>query len=1222
MFGDLFEEDYSSVSNNHYGKGKKLKTKTLEPSAPREFTNLSGIRNQGGTCYLNSLLQTLHFTPEFREALFSLGPEELGSLEDKDKPDAKVRIIPLQLQRLFAQLLLLDQEAASTADLTDSFGWTSNEEMRQHDVQELNRILFSALETSLVGTSGHDLINRLYHGTIVNQVVCKDCKNVSEKQEDFLDLTVAVKNVSSLEDALWNMYVEEEVFDYDNLYHCGTCDKLVKAAKSAKLRKLPPFLTVSLLRFNFDFVKCERYKETSCYTFPLRINLKPFCEQSELDDLEYMYDLFSVIIHKGGCYGGHYHVYIKDVDHLGNWQFQEDKSNPDVNLEDLQSEKEIDDPLMILKAILLQEESNQIPVDQLGQKLLKKKGVSWNKKYRKQYGPLRKFLQLHSQMFQLSSDERTVSLLKDRSLQAESDFQRSDQKTSTSESPGLNDRPSCPHWFDINDAKVQPIKEKDIEQQFQGKESAYMLFYRKSQLQRPPEARANPRYRVPCHLLNEMDAANIELQMKRAECDSTNNSFELHLHLGPHYHFFNGALHPVVSQTESMWDLTFDKRKTLGDLRQSIFQLLEFWEGDMVLSIAKFVPAGLHVYQTLDGDDLTLCETEIADGEDIFVWNGVEVGGIQIPTGSDCEPLLLNVLHLGTSSEGEESQQLVESPHVFPSNAELGTVFAALSVPEGVVLINSTTSLGEESWTALAKEDLKKTFREQGLRNGSTVLIQDSNDDSSFLTKQGKWITSTNEIDWLQVKNLCQLESEEEQVKISATLNTVVFDIRTKAIKELKLMKELAENSCLRPIDRKGKLLCPVPDSYTLKEAELKPGSLLGLCPGKAPTSSQLFLFFAVGSDVQPGTEMEIIVEETVSVRGCLKIMLEKSGLSGDTWHLRKMDWCFEAGEPLCEEDATLKELMICSGDTLLLIEGKLPPLGFLKVPIWWYQPRGPWRHWHHQDQMDCTFAQGAPGDRQAEVSLHYLGDIEISEDATLGELKSQALTLPNFSEFPVPSPAFLRAWTVEYKRPGRLLRVHQQQLKEYKLGKRTEICLEPLQKEEHLGPQDVLLRTQMRLPGKRAYALPVDLVWDTARGWTAGSLRQRVANFCSLPVEKIEIAKYFPEKFEWLPISSWNQQITKKKKKKKQDNLQGAPYYLKDGDTIGIKNLLLEDDDDFSTDGDDAGRGQQELLALGRKQSHEALRVQSSDNVSGAEMPARPRGPEASLSIRVGSFR
>ncbi|XP_057601159.1 ubiquitin carboxyl-terminal hydrolase 40 isoform X6 [Hippopotamus amphibius kiboko] len=446
-------------------------------------------------------------------------------------------------------------------------------------------------------------------------------------------------------------------------------------------------------------------------------------------------------------------------------------------------------------------------------------------------------------------------------------------------------------------------------------------------------------------------------------------------------------------------------------------------------------------------------------------------------------------------------------------------------------------------------------------------------------------------------------------------------------------MMVTAENSCLRPIDRNGKLLCPVPDHYTLKEAELKMGSSLGLCPGKAPTSSQLFLFFALGSDIQPGTEMEIIVEETISVRDCLKMMLEKSGLSGDTWHLRKMDWCYEAGEPLCEEDATLKELMICSGDTLLLIEGKLPPLGFLKVPIWWYQPRGPFHHWKsHQEQTNGIFpqggvwradsTQGAPSDTHAEVSLHYLGDIEISEDATLGELKSQAMTLPSFSEFSIPSPAFLRAWTVESKRPSRLLRVHQQQLKEYKLGKRTEICLEPLQKEENLGPQDVLLRTQMRLPGKRAYALPSDLVWDTAQGWTAGSLRQRVADFYSLPVEKIEIAKYFPEKFAWLPVSSWIQQITKRKKKKKQDNLQGAPYYLKDGDTIGIKNLLVEDDGDFSTVRDDIGKEKQKEFALGRKKSQEALRVQSRDVFSDAEVLARPHGPEASLSIHVRSFR
>lgn len=52
----------------------------------------------------------------------------------------------------------------------------------QHDVQELNRILFSALEHSLVGTSGSTFIQQLYHGTIVNSIVCKDCGNISQRQ--------------------------------------------------------------------------------------------------------------------------------------------------------------------------------------------------------------------------------------------------------------------------------------------------------------------------------------------------------------------------------------------------------------------------------------------------------------------------------------------------------------------------------------------------------------------------------------------------------------------------------------------------------------------------------------------------------------------------------------------------------------------------------------------------------------------------------------------------------------------------------------------------------------------------------------------------------------------------------------------------------------------------------------------------------------------------------
>ncbi|RLV92739.1 hypothetical protein DV515_00013681 [Chloebia gouldiae] len=1172
MFGDLFEEDFSFISNNHYGKGKKSKPRESEPPAPRDFTNLSGIKNQGGTCYLNSLLQTLLFTPEFREALFSLGPEELGTLDDSRKPDAKVRIIPLQLQRLFAQLLLLDQQAASTTDLTESFGWSDHEEMRQHDVQELNRILFSALETSLVGTSGHDLINRLYHGIVVNQIVCKECKNVSERQEDFLDLTVAVKGVAGLEEALWNMY-------------------------SAKLRKLPPFLTISLLRFNFDFEKCERYKETSCYTFPIQINLRPFCEQTEMDDSEYMYELFSVIIHKGGCYGGHYHVYIRDVDELGNWQLQEEEDGliEEKALRDTENAKEIENPLAILEGILSEEEAKQIPVDQLGQKLLEKKGVSWNKKYRKQYGALRKYLQNHPQIFQLSPDGNKVGLKETHKLlfkldshgqNLQSPSQKNDVQWNCEKNPpGPRAASAGCHWFDLNDSKVQPIKEKDIEKQFQGKESAYMLFYRKAQLKRPPEAHGNPRYQIPGHLLNEMNAANTELQKKRAECDSANNVIDLHLHLSSCYKFHNGALHPSLSCKESVVDLTIDRRKTLGDLRQAVFQVLEPWEGDMVLSMAKPLPAGLHLYQVLDGDELTLDGTGLADGADIFVWNGKEVGGTKVLVGPEHEPVMLNVLRLAEHNEGGKGQHFSEAQHVFSCSTSLGQLHSALAPAGGIILRNgSGADMEAKNWQVFHEEDMKETIQSVGLRDGCSVLILDSHDQSFVNVASGNLTAFTYDISWLQVKNFCGVEEEEKHIKITATIETVMSDIKMKAIREFQLQEELGNESCLRPVSGNGKLLSPVPEDYTVKEAELKMGSLLGLCHGKAPTSTQLFLYFMVGSDQSCSPEMEIVVEETASVRECLNLMLEKSGLSGDNWHLRRLDWCYEAGEALSQE-------------------------GFLKIPIWWLKPSSCKKHGENaQDQVNGitwkmeglqVSAAAAPAEpTHPGLDLCYAGRIEIAGEASLEDLKMQVLTLPCCQEQVVPLPSFLRAWTVDSKRPGKLLRDN----------KRT------------LSPHELLLRVQMGIPGERDYSNSRDLVWDISKECTAWALRQRVASHYCLPVDKIEIAKYFPERFEWLPFSSWTQQISKRKRRKKQASLQSAPYHLKDGDIIGVKNLLLDDSKDFSTVRDDIGKEKQRQLALEKRKSRQE-RIQ--DPLFPEEkLPMKPRKPEVALAINVGVFR
>lgn len=50
---------------------------------------------------------------------------------------------------------------------------------------------------------------------------------------------------------------------------------------------------------------------------------------------------------------------------------------------------------------------------------------------------------------------------------------------------GLDAEPVSGHWFDLNDSTVTAIRESDIIKQYEGKESAYMLFYRKCTLQRP-----------------------------------------------------------------------------------------------------------------------------------------------------------------------------------------------------------------------------------------------------------------------------------------------------------------------------------------------------------------------------------------------------------------------------------------------------------------------------------------------------------------------------------------------------------------------------------------------------------------------------------------------------------------------------------------------------------------------------------------------------------------
>ena len=68
---------------------------------------------QGNTCYLNSLLQTLFMTPEFRRNILTWKYDDNfhGKMDD---------CIPFQIQKLFARLQLKCMVSERTDDLTKS----------------------------------------------------------------------------------------------------------------------------------------------------------------------------------------------------------------------------------------------------------------------------------------------------------------------------------------------------------------------------------------------------------------------------------------------------------------------------------------------------------------------------------------------------------------------------------------------------------------------------------------------------------------------------------------------------------------------------------------------------------------------------------------------------------------------------------------------------------------------------------------------------------------------------------------------------------------------------------------------------------------------------------------------------------------------------------------------------------------------------------------------
>lgn len=293
-------------SNKGYNKNDSIFIEAfIQAEAPhgvfwdsKKLTGFVGLKNQGATCYMNSLLQTLYCTDQLRKAVYQMPTEN----DDANKS------VALALQRVFYELQHNDKSVA-TKKLTRSFGWETLDSFMQHDAQELCRVLLDNMEMKMKSTVVEGTIPRLLEGKMNSYIQCLNVDYRSAREEPFYDIQLNIKGKTDVIDS-FTEYVKAEMLNGDNKYDAGE-HGLQDAKKGVIFRRFPPVLHLHLLRFQYDPETDTNYKINDRYAFPEQLDLTKFLDASaKQNEPAPIFTLHAVLVHSGDNHGGHYVVYI------------------------------------------------------------------------------------------------------------------------------------------------------------------------------------------------------------------------------------------------------------------------------------------------------------------------------------------------------------------------------------------------------------------------------------------------------------------------------------------------------------------------------------------------------------------------------------------------------------------------------------------------------------------------------------------------------------------------------------------------------------------------------------------------------------------------------------------------------------------------------------------------------------------------------------------------
>ena len=314
--------NYNQISTNT----KKSKSKK-EPKK----CGYVGLKNLGCICYMNSILQQMYMVPPFRNAIISSDDKkEVKTMKSSFNNNFYDDNLLHQLQKMYTFLTFSEKQAYNPKDFCSSFKDLDGQPINillQQDSQEFYNNFCDKIEFFLKQTKYKYIIDNIFTGKTCSSVICEKCNTVSNKFEDFYNLSLEVKNINNLYDSLKKFIEPEKIEEFN----CETCKKKVTISKRTSLAKLPNVLFVHLKRFYMNYEKEGTEKINSKFEFPNTINLRDFCveEISKIKDQEqesdviypklddyYEYELKGINVHLGSAEGGHYISFI-DVERDG-----------------------------------------------------------------------------------------------------------------------------------------------------------------------------------------------------------------------------------------------------------------------------------------------------------------------------------------------------------------------------------------------------------------------------------------------------------------------------------------------------------------------------------------------------------------------------------------------------------------------------------------------------------------------------------------------------------------------------------------------------------------------------------------------------------------------------------------------------------------------------------------------------------------------------------------